>query len=115
MWLCGDPVARQNTGQITMVVIVGAAGIGKGRAGPALTWPAPASRRSYQIAMRFVLMLVAEAAKSSENPPVSPFAKGGMVAVCSCGASRIYRCYTAAKTKQRPKPLFISVKSPNGS
>ena len=43
-----------------MVVISGTAGIGKGRAGPALTWPAPASRRSYQIATRFVLMPAAQ-------------------------------------------------------
>ena len=106
-----DPAARQNINQIAMVVILGAAGIGKGRAGPVLTWPAPASRRSYQIATRFVLMLVAEAAKSSENPPVSPFAKGGMVAVCSSGASRIHRRCTAAK-KQRPKPLFTSDQKP---
>ena len=41
-----DPVARQNDSQIMMVVSLGAAGIGKGRAGPALAWPAPASRRS---------------------------------------------------------------------
>lgn len=38
-----------------MALLYRAAGIGKGRAGPALTRPAPAGRRSYQIATRFVL------------------------------------------------------------
>ena len=55
-----DPVARQNNIQLLMVVISGTAGIGKGRAGPALTWPAPASRRSYQIAMRCALATAAQ-------------------------------------------------------
>ena len=41
--------------QIPMALLYRAAGIGKGRAGPALARPAPAGRRSYQIATRFVL------------------------------------------------------------
>ena len=41
--------------QIWIALLYRAAGIGKGRAGPALARPAPAGRRSYQIATRLVL------------------------------------------------------------